>query len=183
MRLRIDINSTGLTRKQRKLERFLKIDFLRVFKRFRLYMLRQTGLTFRALKRGGSFRGVSWPWYKNQYRRKTDGAVVPAEGGVRRVHGPGLVKGRLRPSGKRVTRSSNLLRDTGRLAAAAGQRLSFKRNGKTMVLGTGVSYADEQQARRPFLFFELPQDQDELQRLFVDELNKVMAEKSAPGGA
>lgn len=205
MNLRLAINTEGLVAKQNRLLRFMQRDFLRVFKRFRVYMLQQTGLTFRALKQGGHYRGVEWRWYKDQYTRKTDGVTVPAEGGSPRVARgwkhiasdlktrkavmarhktvTGNVKGKKRPSGKRVTKSSSLLRDTGRLAAATGMTLSFKRQGKTMILGTNVAYAEAQQARRPFLFFQVPQDEEVLQRFFVEEFEKAMQDPGgAPGG-
>ncbi len=182
MNLHFSIDARGLAAKERRLLKFLSRDFLRVFKRFRVYMIRQTSLTFRALKRGGSYRGVTWKWYKDQYTRKADGVTVPAQGRVRKVHGVGLVKGRMRPSGKRVTASSNLLRDTGRLSAAAGQTLSFRNRGKTMRMGTNVSYAEEQQKLRPFLFFQVPQDEVVLREMFVQELERAMASKSAAGG-
>ena len=182
MNLRLSINAAGLAAKERRLRGFLNRDFVRAFKRFRVYMLRQTGLTFRSLKRGGTYRGVTWKPYADQYTRKTDGVTVPAWGKVRKVHGVGLVKGRLRPSGKRVTASSNLMRDTGRLSAAAGQTLSYRNRGKTMRMGTNVSYAEEQQKLRPFLFFQIPQDEEKLRELFVEEFERAMATKAAGGG-
>ena len=48
---------------------------------------------FRKLRRGGTFRQVTWPWYQDQYTRKTDGVTVPAEGGVPKVRGEGVVLG------------------------------------------------------------------------------------------
>lgn len=84
---------------------------------------------------GGSYRGVSWPGMKPQYRRKTDGVVVPAWGGVPRVRrpvvsqrirwkngkplagaktfgGPRTVQAKLRPSGQRVRQTSMMNADT-----------------------------------------------------------------------
>lgn len=52
------------------------------FARASAYMRKVTGETFRALKWGGTYRGVTWPYFKFQYIRKTDGRVVPAWGGV-----------------------------------------------------------------------------------------------------
>lgn len=182
MKFGFSIDASGLAAKERRLLRFLSRDFLRVFKRFRVYMIRQTGLTFRTLKRGGTFRGVTWKGFADQYTRKTDGVTVPAQGRVRKVHGVGLVKGRLRPSGKRVSASSNLMRDTGRLSAAAGQTLSFRNRGKTMRMGTNVSYAEEQQNLRPFLFFQVPQDEVVLREMFVEEFARAMGNRTAAGG-
>lgn len=202
MNLQLSISTERLMAKQNRLLRFMQRDFLRVFKRFRVYTLQQTGLTFRALKQGGHYRGVDWRWYKDQYTRKADGVTVPAEGGSPRVgrgwkqiasdlktrkavmvqhkNVTGNVKGKKRGSGKRVTKSSHLLRDTGRLSAAAGATLSFQRQGKTMILGTNVAYAEAQQARRPFLFFQVPQDEEVLHQFFIEEFEKAMQD---PGGS
>jgi len=182
MDIRLSIDTRTLVAKQRRLARFFKVDFLRVFKRFRVYMLRQTSNTFRTLRRGGRFRGVTWQWYADQYTRKTDGVTVPAQGRVRKVRGVGLVKGRLRPSGKRVTSASNLMRDTGRLSAAAGQTVSFRNHGKTLRLGTNVSYAGAQQRLRPYLFFQVPEDELVLRDLFIEELQKAITGKAAGAG-
>jgi len=131
------------------------------------YMLSRTLLTFRTLKKGGSFRGVTWKWFADQYTRK-GGTRVPAEGGVAKMRGEGIVKGRLRGGGKsdvdRVDAGSNLLRHRGILANAALNRVHKTR--QTMVMNTNVDYADRQQAMRPFQFFELPKDEDVAVRMF-----------------
>jgi len=142
-----------------------------VLKKFHRYMLGRTGRTFRALRRGGTFRGVTWDGYKDQYTRKTDGVTVPAWGGVPKLRGGGLVLGRLRPSGTRVTPSSNLLRDTGRLARAAGATPRWGNGGRTLHMDTNnVKYGPKQQELRSFLFFELPEDGQYLQRLALRHL-------------
>ncbi len=137
-----------------------KIDDLRpVFHNFQAYMLRRTALTFRELRQGGTFRGVRWAWFADQYTRK-DGTVVPAEGGIAKVRGKGVVKGRLRGEGKtdahRVKRSSSLVADTSRLRNAALTRQRITKNRLTM--DTPVKYAARQHALRPFSFFEDPKD-------------------------
>lgn len=178
--LELHIDTQGLLQKQARHLKFFQVGFLKVFKRFRVYMLQQTGFTFRTLARGGTFRGVTWPWYAHQYTRVTDLVTVPAQGRVPKVRGKGTVKGKKRPSGQRITGRSNLMRDTGRLAAAAGMTLRFSASGKTMILGTNVSYAARQQALRPFLFFQVPQDAQILEQYVIEEIEKLEKEGGAP---
>lgn len=127
------------------------------FINFQTYMTSVTGNTFKRLKKGGTFRGVTWKGFAPQYMRK-DGTVIPAEGGIPKVRGEGMVKGRKRASGKRVTRSSNLLRDTGRLQAAALGRVHKTKS--VMVMDTKLKYAGWQNQLRPFQFFEIPRDEN-----------------------
>jgi hypothetical protein len=61
-------------------------DLRPVWATFRAYMARVTHDTFDALgKGGGTYRGVTWAPFADQYTRKTDGVVVPAWGGVPRL--------------------------------------------------------------------------------------------------
>ncbi len=138
-------------------------DLQPVFVNFHGYMMRRTQLTFSKLKRGGRFRGVQWRWFAPQYRR-ADGTVVPAEGGIPRAVGKGVVKGRKRHSGKRVTRSSSLMRDTGRLYTAALTRQRIVQ-GRKLIMDTPVRYAPFQHRLRPFQFFEVPRDVTVLNRM------------------
>lgn len=124
--------------------------------------------TFKRLKKGGSFRGVTWPGFAPQYIRK-DGTVVPAEGGIPKVRGEGTVKGRKRASGKRVTASSNLLRDTGRLQASALSRV--KKTKTVMVMDTPEKYAGWQNQLRPFQFFQIPQDEKVAKQMLEKYIN------------
>jgi len=56
------------------------------------------------------FRGeIPWPAPKDQYTRKTDGAVIPPWGGVARLDGDGSVKAKKRPSGQRVEAGSTMM--------------------------------------------------------------------------
>ncbi len=126
---------------------------IKLLKRVHAHQQSVSGLMFRHLKHGGTRRGVTWAGYKNQYVRKTDGVTVPAEGGVPRADGTGLVQGRLRPSGARVDEKSNLLRDTGLLANAVASVRRIRRGGRALELITPVKYAGYQQSRRPFSFF------------------------------
>ena len=143
-----------------------------MLKKFHIYILGRTGMMFRRLAHGGSFRGVTWKGYKPQYVRKTDGVTVPAHGGVAKLRGEGTVLGRRRgPGGQRVTASSNLLRSTGRLAAAAGTTVRFVRGGKVMLMITrNVKYGGKQQEDRPFLFFQVPKDLRVAERLAQEHL-------------
>lgn len=112
-----------------------------------------SALTIRALSDGGgSYRGVQWPGFRPQYVRE-DGTEVPAWGGVDKVRGKGRVKGRLRPSGTRVTARSLIMRDTGYLASAAASVRKTRRSGRLLIIETPVKYAAPQQSMRPFMFF------------------------------
>ena len=116
------------------------------------WMIRRTQLTFSKLgKKGKStpFREVLWRWFAPQYTRK-DGTVVPAEGGVAKLRGRGVVKGRLRHSGKRVTSSSRTVQDRGTVKQSALAR--FRIGNNYLVAETPTRYAKYQQAMRPFAF-------------------------------
>ena len=138
-----------------------------LYNRIRHDQQAKTAMMFRRLAHGGIYRGIRWPWFAPQYRRKTDGVLVPAEGGVPRLDGKGVVLGRLRGSGARVDSRSNLLRDTGHLRAAAATVARVHNHGKTLEIITPVKYAAIQQARRPFTFFT---------RADVERYNKWAAE-------
>lgn len=148
-------------------------DLRPAFRNFEAHMLRRTALTFRRLGRGGTFRGVNWPPFAPQYRRK-DGTLIPAWGGVPKVRGKGTVKGKgrgqrvgdLKP--KRVTPSSRLLRSTGKLATAAMTRVH--KTPTVLVMDTPVKYARRQHSMRPFQFFEDPHDVDALRRFLMRRL-------------
>lgn len=133
------------------------------FRQLKIRQLRQTALTFRSLGDGaGTFRSVTWKPFASQHTRK-DGTDVPAWGGVQRVHGMGSVLGRLRPSGKRVTESSKLLQDTGRLRGDAGTVSVI--NVREMKLATGLPYSVELNKEREFLFWEIPEDLDAARKM------------------
>lgn len=130
-----------------------------LFRRIRHDQQAKTAMMFRRLAHGGTYRGVRWPWFAPQYRRKTDGVLVPAEGGVPRMDGQGEVQGRLRPSGNRVGSQSNLLRDTGILRGAAATVSRLRNRFQTLEIVTPVEYAAFQQKRRPFTFFTRTDEQ------------------------
>lgn len=148
------------------------------------YMRVRTSAMFAKLRSGGTYRGVTWKPFAPQYTRK-DGTVVPAWGGVARVRAgyiqkgkhkgermkrvSGVVKGRLRPSGTRVTKTSALMQDTMTLRTRAA--LVVRRNRLLLQLGPqGVRYAAHQHSLRPFLFFELPQDAKAIGKIFAEHI-------------
>lgn len=59
--------------------------------------------------------------------------------------------GSVRPSGKRITRSSNLLQDTGTLARRTGSTFVLLANGANFE--TRLPYAELQHSKRPALFW------------------------------
>lgn len=138
----------------------------------RVFMMQVTVLMFRKLAHGGSDRGVNWPKFANQYVRK-DGTEVPAWGGVPKVRGEGSVKGKLRPSGKRVTSSSLLMQDTGRLRS---ERLNLQRlTPSSIQFGPTAAYAGAQHKLRPWSFFtpkEIEKSADAAFRVYTRHLDK-----------
>jgi len=140
---------------------------------FQAYMRQQTVEMFERNAHGGAHRGKTWPPFKPQYTRKTDGMVVPAWGGVPKLRGGGMVLGRLRPSGKRITPTSNLMRDYGAMYQRAGMALRWEDNGKTIVMATPQSYAPKQQKMRPFSFYQIPQDPDKLVAIAREHLTRA----------
>jgi len=135
------------------------------FINFHAYMLRRMALMFSRLRRGGTFRGITWKWFAPLYRR-ADGTIVPAYGGTPKIRGGGLVQGRMRHSGKRVKPSSSILQDTGRLKTAA---LTYQniRGGLQLTMDTPIAYAEMQNELRPFQFFEDPADVNVLRRMII----------------
>lgn len=113
-----------------------------------LYHLRQINKTFSL--QGARDDHETWAPFAIQYTRKTDGAVIPAWGGVPKLYSRGSVKGRKRPSGQRVTESSKIELDTGTLRAS-NEIKTISQN--SLDYGSTLSYAGTQQALRAFLFF------------------------------
>jgi hypothetical protein len=163
------------------------------------YMAVQTSAMFahiHSVETGGTYRGVTWKRMADQYTRKTGRQVVPAWGGVPRIHAgwrkgktndaarPGLrstgermsqvrgvVSGRLRPSGKRVKRSSALMQDSMQMRKTATSVL--QRDRTLLRLGPqGANYAAAQNRRRPFLFFQIPEDAEAIGRIFAAHIAK-----------
>lgn len=137
----------------------------------RALMNKVIGIQFVRNRRGGTSRGVTWPGFADQYTRRIDGARVPAEGGVPRIRPAwrpkgvkrgrtsGNVLGKLRPSGRRVTKSSNLMQDNGILRGTRAQ-INFL-SGNKIQFGPTVGYAEAQNKMRPFAYFQEPKDGDD----------------------
>ena len=158
-----------------KLEESLGGDVRPVFREFAQYMRTTTDNTFRALRHGGTYRGVTWDYFAPQYTRKTDGVTVPAWGGVPKVKGSGNVKARIRPSGAPVSPGDSIVQDSGVLRSRAALVVQMKPN--VLELGPqGVTYAKYQQAMRPFLFFT-PKDARELVDIAVRRFAKSVGTK------
>ena len=152
------------------------VDLKPAWKEFGAYMRVVTDRQFAKLRKGGTYRGVTWKPFAPQYVRR-DGTVVPAWGGVPKVRGKRYktgkrageirgkkVKGRLRPSNSRITKRSALMQDTGTMKGRAALTTALRR--KSVEMGPqGVRYAKEQNDRRPFLFFDTPKDARVLVRI------------------
>ncbi len=150
-------------------------DVRPVWHRFAQYMRARTDATFEALRLGGTFRGVTWKYFAPQYTRKGgrdgtgDRSTVKAWGGIPLVRGHGVVQGRMRPSGVRVREGDAIMQDTMTLRSRAA--LVMHVTPRSLILGPqGVRYAAAQQARRPFLFFDVPADVNQLERFAIDHL-------------
>jgi len=128
------------------------------------YMRVRTDEMFPRLRHGGVFRGVKWSYFAPQYIRAS-GVVVPAWGGTPKVRGRGAVKGRKRPSGARVASGDAILQDTGTLRSRAAVRQMVTNS--TLRLGTALAYARPQDKRRPFLFFQIPQDANAIEQIML----------------
>ena len=148
-------------------------DVRPIWREFAAYMRTTVDQMFRTLRHGGSGRGVAWPYFADQYTRKTDGVTVPAWGGVPKIHGGGFVLGRRRPSGSRVAQGDSVMQDGGTMRARALLVLSMQADRFTMG-PQGVNYARYQNARRPWAFFELPRDVNALFGIAVDRLRKAL---------
>ena len=145
----------------KELQKLLKVtedtlggDVRPIWREFAQYMRAVTDNTFQALRHGGSHRGVTWKYFSPQYTRKTDGVQVPAWGGVPKVSGKGVVKGRKRPSGARVSSGDSIVQASGVLRSRAA--LTVKMTKDRLILGpkgVALQYAGYQQKHRPFLFF------------------------------
>lgn len=186
------------------------------FERAGTYMRKVTGETFRTLRWGGTYRGVTWPYFKFQRIRKTDGKIIPAWGGVPRLDRekyagtkgarmsemgswsthtlgrPGrsatpykrgtrstlnepLVRGRLRPSGKRLQDGDVLMQDTRTMHNSVVVNWGIARvTDRKAEFGTGLRYAAKQQAMRAYLFFERGVDSKRLIRIYHQTLKEML---------
>lgn len=129
-----------------------------VLEEFHLRMISRIDRTFElaggedSAAQGGydPFRNIKWPAFKPQYTRK-NGKVNPAWGNIPTADGRGRTKGRLRPSGRRITPSSKLNQDTGRFRQrAATGYVSITRN--SLTFGPDLNYASYIEEIRPAVF-------------------------------
>lgn len=121
-------------------------------------------------------RGKYWPWFAPQYTR-SDGTVVPAEGGIARLDGKGMVLGRLRDSTRqRVSPESNLMRNTGIMFGGLLNN-PIMRDDELIMRSTGnqeqISY---QNSLRPFLFFQKSRDPNMIKQIILRNLQQVINE-------
>ena len=168
--MQLDVQDEALQKLLKQVDKALSTGRA-VFKEFALYMRQVTDTTFIRNRHGGSYREVSWDYFAPQYTRKTDGVTVPAWGGVAKIHGTGTVKGRKRPSGARIKQGDSVMQDGGTLRARAALTLALGEN-KIELGPQGVRYAGEQQAMRPFLFFEVPKDSTRLLQIALKHLQR-----------
>jgi hypothetical protein len=147
-------------------------DFRQPLTDFYGWMIRRTQLTFSKLgKRNNTtpFREMIWKWFAIQYTRK-DGTIVPAEGGVAKASGKGVVKGRLRHGPKmnnRVTARSMMMQNNRTMAQAALSRLRMGTD--YLIAQTPVPYSKYQQAMRPFAFL-VQEDVEFLRKQIIKHL-------------
>ena len=151
-----------------KVEKTLGGDVRPIWREFAAYMRTVTDNTFKALRHGGTYRGVSWDYFAPQYTRKTDGVTVPAWGGVPKIVGTGTVKGRKRPTGTRGAAGDSVGQDSGVLRSRAALVTHMGKQ-RLQLAPQGVSYAGHQDKRRPFLFFT-PKDAKQLIKIAVRKL-------------
>lgn len=131
------------------------MDLSKSFEEFHTEMVKRIDRTFDlaggpgSAEKGGydPFRDIRWEPFAVQ-RERENGTAIPAWGDIARVDGGGKVKGRLRPSGKRVTKASRLNQDTGRFrqrAATGYVRISRA----SLTFGPDLNYATWVQEKRP----------------------------------
>jgi len=154
-----------------KVENVLGNDIRPVWREFAQYMRTVTDNTFKALRHGGTYRGVQWDYFADQYTRKSDGVTVPAWGGVPKVRGRGVVQGRKRASGARVSAGDSIVQDSMVLRGEAALVLTMSPG--RLRMGTNLSYAKYQARWRPFLFFT-EKDAKEVVNIAVRRLQQAL---------
>jgi hypothetical protein len=174
----IKVDTTGLDRLEREILARAKNPSAPL-KAWALEVGRDIALSWDRMKygalylKGGIFRGeVPWRPVPPMYTRK-DGTKVPPWGGVPRVAGSGVVKGRKRRnSGKRVTIGSTVGADTAKMRREFTGKAVLSTDKRTISLVTNRSYAGPQNALRPFNR-ATRKDRDLLVRLFREWLRKM----------
>ena len=132
--------------------------------------------------KGGTFRGVRWAPMQHQYKR-ADGTVVPAWGGVKRVAAGfglkrkgGTVKGKKRPSGKRVKQTSKMMMDTGAFFRDVCQKpLALTKT--YLDVGTSLAYGAIQDAMRKVVFWQPRVDEKQLYRFEDMAIKKAIKKR------
>ncbi len=149
--IRLTVLDTALRAKLERIQKRAEAP-IRLFRRIWRDQRTKTQLMFSRLGRGnGRYRGEHWPPFARLYIRKTTGQEIPAWGGVPKIRGEGTVKGRKRPSGKRISSEDLVMRDTGYLASAAASAFRIDRRGTRATIGTPVKYARRQNELRRFM--------------------------------
>ena len=133
-------------------------------------MIVRTDSMFSANRMGGTHRGETWAYFADQYTRKTDGVVVPAWGGVQKLRGRGKVKGRLRPSGSRVSFGDSVGQDIGHLRRAALISRRLTRN--ALIMGGNVEYGAAFNKHRRYAFFHLPDDLKMIRQHIIEHFER-----------
>jgi hypothetical protein len=172
-RTRIDLDDKDFQKLIKKLAEE-GTNFKKPLNKFRAYMAHQVDTMWDVLSSGGgTHRGVRWKPFAPQYTRKS-GTTVPHYGGIPKVRGKGRVKGRLRPSGRRLTAASQLMQDTGTLRSRATATV-FQSTRTRLSFGTSPSltYAEQQAQARPFLFFYKRKDTPALLKMLNEHLDNI----------
>lgn len=130
-------------------------DFSPIWAEITAYMQGKISLQFVDNRAGrATVRSSFWPWFAPQYTRK-DGTMVPAEGGISRLDGKGLVLGRLRDSTKqRISADSNLMRNTGIMFGSLLNSPVKTKKSLKLLSGDKSEKLSYQNRLRPFLYFE-----------------------------
>lgn len=125
-----------------------------IFREFRAYYADQVDSVFDHLGQGGRYRYLYWkpfPASAIPHPRKRPGLRwYPMNGGGARYSKPkktvtAMTLGRRRPSGKRLSVTSKLMQDTGRLRKDASE--SFMQPG-SLIFQSRLAYAEKQFAMR-----------------------------------
>ncbi len=114
---------------------------------------------------GGQSRGTSWTPYKPYYTRR-DGTVVPAWGGIAKIHGQGDVKGRKRHNQTRISANDRFFAGVKSPGSLVRRRITVGPNDATLTFRTTAALSTAQNAMRPFLFFQSGKDLGVMQRIF-----------------
>lgn len=153
-------------------------DFSVPLSLFKLYHNAETIKLFMANAQGGTYRGVTWAYFKNPLRiRQTDGMAIPPWGGVPRLRAGRSNRSRdkgsrvkranfkstgrepnvravLRASGKRLKEGDAVMQDTRLLMHRLTTASDIDEVRPTSVRwGTALPYAPRQMELRPALFF------------------------------